>query len=87
MELIYFLAGVGVIGLIGLAWTLIDMSHESADVESQGQVFDSFREQRERYCLTPSLPPQPKRQRRELFSRQNLEVSTFCLIFAGEMKK
>ena len=30
------------------------------------------------------LPPQPMRQRRELFFPQNLEVSTFCLIFAAE---
>ena len=35
MELIYFLVGVGVIGLIGLAWTLIDMNHESADANSR----------------------------------------------------
>jgi hypothetical protein len=29
MELIYFLIGIGIIGLVGLAWTLIDMKRES----------------------------------------------------------
>jgi len=60
-------------------------SSQIHNAESQGQVFDSFREQRERYCLTQPLPPQPKRLRRELFSRQNLEVSEKVAIFAGEM--
>jgi len=36
-------------------------------------------------CLTQPLPPQPKRQRRELFFPQNLEVSEKVAIFAGEM--
>ncbi len=29
MELIYFLIGVGVVGLVGLTWTLIDMKREA----------------------------------------------------------